>query len=92
MEGNALFSSLALGLADERTSQLVDRLLWAQWDDGGWNCDRHSQADTSSFYETLTPMRALGLSARLTGDPKVFSAVQRASEVFLFAALVSQAQ
>jgi hypothetical protein len=83
MEGNALFSSLALDLADECTPQLVDRLLWAQWDDGGWNCDRHSHADTSSFYETLTPMRALGLYARLTGDPKAFSAVQRASEVFL---------
>ena len=70
MEGNALLSSLALGLAESRTERLVERLLWAQWDDGGWNCDRHARADTSSFYESITPLRALARWVRESGDQK----------------------
>jgi hypothetical protein len=83
MEANALFSSLMLGLADSQTEGLVERLLWAQWDDGGWNCDRRVKADTSSFFESITPMRALAYYARLSGDPRAKSAVERAVEVFL---------
>ncbi len=83
MEANALFSSLMLGTGDERTQQLTDRLLGSQWEDGGWNCDQHPQADSSSFFETITPLRALALWARLSGDPKALLATERASEVFL---------
>ncbi len=36
-EGNAAWSSLRLGLAGERTEELVSRLLRWQWPDGGWN-------------------------------------------------------
>src|SRR3989475_12467803 len=36
-----------LGIADGRTNALVERLLHWQWPDGGWNCDKHSSADTS---------------------------------------------
>ena len=83
MEANALFASLSLGLVDERTEQLVERLLWAQWDDGGWNCDQNPHADSSSFYETITPLRALARWERQTGDPKARAAVERAAEIFL---------
>lgn len=83
MEANALFASLALGLADARTEGLVERLLWAQWDDGGWNCDRRKQADSSSFYESITPLRALAWYYRASGDPKARVAVERATDVFL---------
>jgi len=48
-QGNALRSMVKLGLADERTDRLVERLLHWQWPDGGWNCDRNPSADTSSF-------------------------------------------
>jgi hypothetical protein len=34
-EGNAVWSSLRLGLADKRTDELVSRLLEWQWPDGG---------------------------------------------------------
>jgi len=60
-EGYAVWCSLRLGFADSRTEELVSRLLRWQWADGGWNCDRHPEADTSSFMETLIPMRALAL-------------------------------
>jgi len=82
-EGNAVWSSLRLGLADGRTDELVSRLLQWQWPDGGWNCDKRPQADTSSFMETLIPLRALALVAQVSGDPRVRTAVERAAEVFL---------
>ncbi len=82
-EGNAIHYLLMLGLADERIDLLVDRLLESKWPDGGWNCDRRAQADTSSFHETLLPLRALALHARLTGSSKSRQAADRAAEVFL---------
>ena len=57
--GNALLAVIRLGLVDDRAPRLVERLLHWQWPDGGWNCDRDPAADTSSFMETLPPMRAL---------------------------------
>ena len=69
-EGNAIWSSLRLGLADGRTDELVSCLLKWQWPDGGWNCDKRPEADTSSFMETLIPLRALALYARVSGNSK----------------------
>jgi hypothetical protein len=82
-EGNAIWSSLRLGLADTRTDELVSRLLKWQWPDGGWNCDKLPRADTSSFMETLIPLRALALYARVSGDVRVRTAAERAAEIFL---------
>ncbi len=82
-EAYAVWCSLRLGFADERTDRLVQYLLDWQWPDGGWNCDKHPQADTSSFMETLIPLRALALYARMTGDAAVKQAAARAAEVFL---------
>lgn len=83
MEANAVFASLALGIPCPRTADLVERLLEKQWRDGGWNCDRHSKADTSSFYESITPLRALARYARETGDARARAAAERCAEVFL---------
>jgi hypothetical protein len=82
-QGNALRSVLALGIADERASALAERLLHWQWPDGGWNCSRRPEADTSSFMETLLPMLALAAYAREVRDAKARAAVDRAAEVFL---------
>ena len=82
-EGNALFAMLTLGLADERTEELARRLRQWQWPDGGWNCDKHPKAAHSSFWETLIPLRALALHARLTKNFGSKQAVGRAAEVFL---------
>lgn len=82
-EGNALFSLLKLGLADERAAALAEALMDWQWPDGGWNCDKRPQASRSSFMETLIPLRALALYARLSGDPRAAAAAERAAEVFL---------
>jgi hypothetical protein len=82
-EGNAIYATLALGLADERTDELARRLVLWQWADGGWNCDKKPEAVNSSFFETLIPLRALALHARLTGNAQSRLATEHAAEVFL---------
>jgi hypothetical protein len=82
-EGNALYAMLALGLADERAEELARRLRQWQWPDGGWNCDKIPAALNSSFMETLIPLRALALHARLTGNEQSNRAADRAARVFL---------
>lgn len=82
-QGNALYSLVTLGIADERADALVERLLHWQWPDGGWNCDRDPAADTSSFMETLLPMLGLAAYARSHKAPAAKKAAERASEVFL---------
>ena len=67
-QGNPLLSMVLLGLLDHRAPMLVERLLHWQWPDGGWNCDKEPQADSSSLMETLLPMRALAAYSRATGD------------------------
>jgi hypothetical protein len=78
-QGYALWFLVTLGLADGRCDDLVERLLHWQWPDGGWNCDRDPAADTSSFFETLLPMR--GLWAH--GAPQARRAAREAAEVLL---------
>jgi hypothetical protein len=82
-EGNALYSTLRLGIADSRADELASRLMVWQWPDGGWNCDKNPSAGVSSFHETLLPMRGLALYAERTGSRKARSAVRKAAEVFL---------
>jgi hypothetical protein len=82
-QGNALLAVIRLGLIDDRAPRLVERLLHWRWPDGGWNCDKEPSADTSSFMETLPPMRALWAWALLTGDPNAKQVAQRAADVFL---------
>ncbi len=82
-EANAIFALLRLGLADERCDRLAADLVEWQWPDGGWNCDKNPSADTSSFMETLIPLRALALHAAATGSKQSCQAARRAAEVFL---------
>jgi hypothetical protein len=82
-QGNALRALTTLGLADDRCADLAALLLRWQWPDGGWNCDKKPDADTSSFCETLTPMRGLAAHAAATGDTTSGAAARRAAEVFL---------
>jgi hypothetical protein len=82
-EGNCLYSLLMLGLDDDRTGVLAERLLEWQWPDGGWNCDRKPEAHNSSFMETLIPLRALALYAHVRNHDAARAAVERASDVFL---------
>ena len=82
-QGNALFSAVALGLMDDRCGQLADCLMRWQWPDGGWNCDRKPGAATSSFWESLIPLRGLSAYAQATGSGKASAAAARVAEVFL---------
>ena len=82
-QSNALFSVLTLGIADKRTEDLVERLLYWQWPDGGWNCDKNPDAKHSSFMESILPLRALALVARTSGHAEAKGAANRAAEIFL---------
>lgn len=82
-QGNALLSTVKLGLLDAQAERLVERLLHWQWPDGGWNCDKNPGADTSSFMETQLPMRGLAAYAEQTDDVAAKRAARKAADVFL---------
>lgn len=81
MEGNAVYYLNVLGLADDRTDALAERLARWQWPDGGWNCDKASSAHTSSFTESILPLR--GLAVHLKSKSGYREVVDRAAEFFL---------
>ncbi len=80
---NILYSALSLGFIDERADQLAELLMKWQWPDGGWNCDRVPAASHSSFWESIIPLRALSLYAKITRSKKAKAAAKRAAELFL---------
>ena len=82
-QGNALYFLEKLGIANERSDDLAERLLHWQWPDGGWNCDRNPDADTSSFWESRHAMLGLAVYANRTHDSAARKAALRASEVYL---------
>lgn len=87
-QGNALRSAVRLDLVDNRAAMLVERLLYWQWPDGGWNCDRNPTASTSSFMETLLPMRGLAAYGAFHHDVAATTAALNAAEVFLERGLI----
>jgi hypothetical protein len=74
---------LSLGRADERAEALAERLRNGQWPDGGWNCDRKASGRSSSFTESLIPLRALHLHARTRSDARSAAAADEAGQFFL---------
>jgi len=82
-ESNLVFSTLTLGMADERTDELVERLVKWQWQDGGWNCDKRPDVTRSSFMESLIPLRALALYSRISGNSQARNASEKAADIFL---------
>lgn len=82
-EGNAIWYSLRLGIDDERTHELVHRLVAWQWPDGGWNCDKRPEAKTSSVIESMIPLRALALAETRYHDAEAGRSADRAAEYFL---------
>lgn len=82
-EGNAVWYSIKLGLVDERTQILVDRLIQWQWPDGGWNCDKRPAARTSSFCESLIPLRGLHLFGKTFNDEAALAASEKTAEFLL---------
>jgi hypothetical protein len=82
--GNPLAVAVRLGRADDdRVRDLAAKLVFWQWPDGGWNCDRHPHAVHSSFYESITPMWALSEYANATKDARAADAADRAVQFFL---------
>jgi len=82
-EGNAIWYSIKLGIEDERTAILVDRLIKWQWPDGGWNCDKNIEARTSSFIESLIPLRALFLYGKKNNYTKAIESGNKTAEFIL---------
>jgi hypothetical protein len=82
-EGNAVWYSIRLGLEDERTRLLAERLIKWQWPDGGWNCDKRPAARCSSFMESLIPLRALYLFSKRYNHAKAYEYAERTAEFLL---------
>ncbi len=82
-EGNAIWYSIKLGIDDERTKLLVQRLKNWQWPDGGWNCDKREQAGTSSVIESLIPLRGLYLAGKKYNDNEAMKSAGKTAEYFL---------
>lgn len=82
-QGNALYSTVSLGIEDGRAETLADLLLKWQWSDGGWNCDKNPEAHISSFTESLIPLRGLAVYNKKYFSKKTNSAINNAAEIFL---------
>ena len=82
-QGAALLYATRLGYADRRARRLSALLRRWQWPDGGWNCARSPEATTSSFMETLLPLRGLAAYAAAAGSPAARRSALHAAEVFL---------
>ena len=82
-EGNAVYAMTRLGLANEKTAELVKKLVATQWPDGGWNCDKNPEAKISSFHETVTPLRGLIHYYAATMDEDARMAISKATQPFL---------
>jgi hypothetical protein len=80
IDGNALWALLSLGPGDERANALRGCALDSGPTDG-WNCDRKARGLSSSFTESLIPLRALNLHAQTRRDTG--SAAAEAGEFFL---------
>ena len=83
MDGNAIWYSVRLGLEDDRTRAVVDRLIGWQWPDGGWNCDKRVGAVHSSFQESMIPARGLWAYGTAHAYPPALEAAQRVAELVL---------
>jgi hypothetical protein len=83
MDGNAIWYSVRLGLEEDRTRALVDRLIGWQWPDGGWNCDKRLDATHSSFQESLIPARGLWAYGKAHDYQPALAAAQRVAELVL---------
>jgi hypothetical protein len=82
--GNAVGYWTYFGLAkDQRVRDIVELLMMAQWDDGGWNCDPDPDASHSSFHESLSTLNGLISFQRATSEKSVNDSVERAIELFL---------
>ena len=82
-DGNVIWYSGVLGLEEDWTREIVDRLIGWQWPDGGWNCDKRLEARSSSFQETVIPARGLRAYGTRHGYEPALRAADRAAELLL---------
>jgi hypothetical protein len=81
--GNTIYYALKLGYDDKRIDRLMEVILENRWPDGGWNCDLGATGKTSSFEETLIPLRALSLYSKIKNNSEVKKICIETAEVFL---------
>jgi len=83
MDGNGIWYSVRLGMEEDRTRAVVDRLIGWQWPDGGWNCDKRQEATHSSFQESLIPARGLWAYGTAHDYAPALEAAQRVADLVL---------
>jgi hypothetical protein len=82
--GNAVYYWSYFGLANEpRVKSVVQMIMRAQWEDGGWNCDPRPEATHSSFHESLATLNGLVANYKKSRGGELNESINRASEFFL---------
>jgi len=81
--GNAIYASIALGLANRETDRLCESLLRYQWPGGGWNCSKLPKAEGPSIVHTAYGMRGLVAYQTRKPSPVVKKAIEQCAEVLL---------
>lgn len=81
--GNAIYSSIVLGMCDERTDELCANLLRYQWPGGGWNCNKKPNTKGPTIVHTAYGMRGLDCYRSRKDSAELRQTVDSAAEVIL---------
>jgi hypothetical protein len=81
--GNAIFASVVLGLANERTAAPCENLLRYQWPGGGWNCKKKPNTKGPTTVHTAFGMRGLVSFQTVESSPALAEAIEACAEMLL---------
>jgi hypothetical protein len=81
--GNAIYASVALGLADDDTDELCANLLRYQWPGGGWNCNKKPATKGPTIVHTAFGLRGLATYRSRHTTDELARAIDAAAEVLL---------
>lgn len=81
--GNAIYASVALGLANDETDELCANLLRYQWPGGGWNCNKKPATKGPTIVHTAFGLRGLATYRQRRTTEELTQAIDAAAEVML---------
>ena len=80
---NAIYASVALGLADDETDDLCSNLLRYQWPGGGWNCNKKPATKGPTIVHTAFGLRGLATYRSRQPSEELNQAIDAAAEMLL---------
>jgi hypothetical protein len=80
---NAIYASVALGLANNETDELCTNLLRYQWPGGGWNCNKKPATKGPTIVHTAFGLRGLATYRSRRPSDELDQAIDAAAEMLL---------